>query len=134
MPILCSTDRKFHSIKRSKNFVSSNHLNPIHSKEAATYIAPEEPLHLSANIDGTAIILTSETMNLVERTKNSYSKYVFTYSKEKQSDNTLKLTNIAIDEAKSKFYYATSGEHSDCTVEGGREYTYAYLFWFVYYC
>lgn len=131
MPVLCSTDRKFHSIKRSKNFVSSNHLNPIHSKEDTVYVVPQHPYHFSAsdfiNNKYYAIFLVDSAINVIRRGKDYYYKWVFTYTEEKQSDNTLTMKTIAIDEEKSKFMLSARDGKSQCSDSKGVEISYKYI-------
>lgn len=122
IPIFCSAATKV-PIKRSKENIRSGHLKSIQNKEIDEYIAPQSPYHFSGYFSADYyyfdLYILDSTINIFRRGKDFYYKWVFTYERTVNNDNSIALKKIKLDEDKSVFF--SNDDEVECGGEKGCE-------------
>lgn len=115
VPILCSNDKRGRLSKRLHKSVKSDDSKPI-----------DVTFPLTGDVNGNAVFVTDKTVNVVKRSNDFYYKWIFSY-KSSVADHKLTLSEVTIDEDKSKFLFSARKGLEGCTVEANQEYSYKYI-------
>lgn len=128
MPVLCSNEKREKSSKSYSRDDKSVVMEKKSNKASSTYVLPGTPLHLSGYLVDSYIIITDESINAVKRDTYNYYLWTFSYKSTKNADNTLGLSEITINEDKSKFLFNSESGFGSCEgIEYDKEYSYKYI-------